>query len=100
MTGTTSGNITGTSINYLDVNKTGTYIAFENIITNNILLSLDSLPGNITYNTSNYDDVRSLIGNSIYIVNNSNKQIQINTLCRKSGDDEYPKQQTVVLNKI
>lgn len=89
-TGVTTG-VTATPFigdTYLDVNKIGSYVVFEGVFTKDIYLAIHSIPGSIDYNSSNYDDARSLIGNYIYIINKSNVTVTINTCCREFNTDE------------
>lgn len=83
-------------IYYLDFDKIGSFLEFSGTFesTNTILsvLVLHSLPGCIVYSDeyNNYDDVRSLVGNHIYIVNKSDSILSVWFNGRENGDDGDP----------
>lgn len=99
-TGVTLGQLTGPVINYIDLNKIGSYVSVEGVFNDEFTLCLHSLPGNIIYDNSNYDEVRGLIGNMLYIVNKSNKAININTYAKESQTDkDTPSLRTIKIDK-
>ena len=88
--------IISNEIKYLDFNKIGSFVEFKDFTSDDdIQVCLHSLPGFVTYGNNNilyinYDEVRCLVDNHIYMVNNSNCTISLCTLCRKAGVDNNP----------
>ena len=90
---------------YLDFNKIGSFVEFKDFTENDkIQICLHSLPGFVTYGVDNtlyidYDEVRCLIDNHIYMVNSSRGEIQLYTLCREAGNEANPEKKYIPIAK-